>query len=188
MTNIKLLDTGFISVSTDRASQVQISDSERAGYTGSAVSAITLKLSSHTRGSGANTDNKAIINTNVESPTALVSIKNPSYKISCIIKKEDDTTGWNTNSIIELSRMETTYGLKLLYIDSAESVTGYVTLIEAIGRKNISGNFSDGSPSDDNGTIGSTIPYLVGRVKNLIINDMTDGTYWKISFDFEVSG
>jgi len=188
MVTFKLLDTGFISASTTRASQVQLSDSERAGYTGSAVAAMTLKLGSHSRNSNANTDNKSLVNSTSYSPTALVSVTNPIYRINCVIQKADYTTGWDKNELIQLSRMETTKGVKLLYISAAEAVTGYTTLIEAMGRSNLSGNFSSASPSEDSGTIATTIPYLVGRVKNLSISDDVTGTFWRISFDFEVSG
>ena len=185
MSQLKLLDTGFVSNAT-RVTQTQLSDANRAGYTGSAVTSFTLKNSGSSLNAQVNTEQKPVINSLDDNSSSLVSVINDPYTISFILKKTITTSGFDVNDIFQLKRMERTQGLKLLY-PSSDSDT-IPTLVEAFGAVNIGGNFSDGSPTDDNGTISATRPYLLGRVKNMRWGDDSTGDFWKVTFTFEVSG
>lgn len=188
--NLKILDTGYIST-TDTSSQTQLSDANRAGYTGAAVSSITLKSANVTRASDVHIESKPIINTNTPSETTLVSVKNPIYKVNTIKKKEITIASWDDNDIVQIERLSSTKGLKLLYPSVITDTKKHI--VEALGAVNTGklstvDGFANASPTDDNGTVGTSQPYIVGRVKNLTMADNPDGNYWRINFDFEVSG
>lgn len=186
MVNLKILDTGYVSNST-LGSQTQLSDANRSGYTGSAVAAFDLNVEGNISISGGvNTEEKPIIGTLTDNSSSLVSSNNRTIQISCTLTRDIVTSGYNVNNVIELSRLERTHGLKLLY----PSATGdsMPTVVEALGQENLAGVFSDGSPTDDAGTVATTTPYLVGRVKNFRFNDSTSSrNLWRFSFDFVIS-
>lgn len=186
--NIKILDTGFVGHKKVRATQTQLSDANRAGYTGSAVSAFTLKTANVSRSGTQNTESNPIINNNADVETTPTSASNRLLQVSLIMEKADTTSGWDKNELFQLNRLDRTKGLKILYPDVTTDSDSYKTLVEVLGAENTAGNFSDGSPSEDNGTVSSTTPYLVGRVKSLNISDTPNGTKWRINFTFEISG
>jgi len=163
----------------------QLSDANRAGYTGSAVSSMTLKSANLTWTSDAAVERKPIINTLTDSTTSQVSKKNSTVKIDFVMQKRITTAGWSVNDVYQLSRLEQTHGLKLLYVDGTSDTNK--TVIEALGAINTNGTFASGSPTDDNGTVSTTTPYLMGRVRNFTMRDTPTGDYWRISFDFVVS-
>jgi hypothetical protein len=185
MSQLTILDTGYIS-NTTLASQTQLGDSDRAGYTGAAVTSLILKNSAASLNGGVNIEQKPIIGSLVDNTSSLVSVNARMIKVSFVLKKEITTSGYNVNNVLELLRLERTSGLKLLY----PSATGDVlpTIVEAMGQANLAGIFSDGSPTDDNGTVATTTPYLVGRVKNISWNDTSKGNFWRVGFDFVISG
>ena len=185
MSNLKILDTGYVSNIT-RASQTQLSDADRAGYTGSAVAAFDIKNTATPLSGDANLEQKPIINTLTENSSSLVSVSNRSIKVSFLLAKTIVTSGFNVNNVIELSRLERTLGMKILY----PSATGDAlpTIVEAFGQANLAGNFSEGSPTDDKGTVATTTPYLLGRVKGFTITDTAEGKFWTVGFTFVISG
>lgn len=185
MAVITILDTGYIS-NENRGSQTQLADADRAGHTGSAVTSFTFKTATLGLGGGVNTEQKPVIGTLSDNSSSLVSVNSRTIGISIVLIKTIVTSGFNVNNLIELFRLERTSGLKLLY----PSATGDTlpSIVEAFGQVNLSGNFSEGSPTDDKGTVATTTPYLLGRVKNMRINDAAKGNYWRISFDFVISG
>lgn len=183
---LKLLDTGYVSNET-LGTQTQLTDANRAGYTGSAVSSFTLNSVSVSMAGDVNIEQKPIINSLTDNSSSLISVNNRIFTVNCIMAKAATSSGWSSTKEYQFSRLDRTYGLKLLY----PSATGdsLTTLVEALGAVNIGGNFSEATPTDDEGTIAATTPYLVGRVKNLRITDnATDKKFWKVSFDFVVSG
>lgn len=185
MASLKLLDTGYISNET-LASQTQLSDANRAGYTGSAVSGFTLKSATVTLASKSSVENKPIINTVTDSNTSLVSVSNRVFKVSCILAKTITSAGWSVNDVYQLLRMDRTKGLKLLYPSGTSDTMK--TIVEALGAVNTNGNFAEASPTDDEGTVSTTTPYLIGRVKNINLRDESNSkSYWRFDFDFEIS-
>lgn len=185
---IKLLDTGYISATTTLASQGQLADSLRAGYTGSAVTSFTLKAGAHSRNKVVKIENKAVVGTLADVNTSQTSTNNPVFNINFRLEKKITTTGFDVNDIIQLYRMDSTRGLKLLYVSAVDDITGYKTLIEVFGAVNTNGVFAEASPTDDEGTVSTTTPYLIGRVRDMKIADSPKGTFWSGSFNFEVTG
>lgn len=186
MSQLKILDTGYVNATLSLASQTQIGDGDRAGYTGSAISSFTLPSNSSSLNGGVSIESKSIIGSNSDPSTSLISVNRRVYPISFILKKDIVTAGWDVNNVVQLSRLDRTQGMKLLYPASTGDILPNV--VEAMGAVNIGGNFSDASPTDDKGTVSTTTPYLVGRVKNFSVRDDQSGNYWRVSFDFEVSG
>jgi hypothetical protein len=183
---LKLLDTGFVSNET-RATQTQLSDANRAGYTGSAVSGFSLDVSKVTVSRNNNVEQKPIINSMTDNSSSLVSVGPMTLSVTMRWTKDVVTSGWSTGKLHQFMRMETTYGLKLLYPSAVDDVL--TPVVEALAQENLAGNFSDASPSDDNGTIAATLPYLLGRVRNISITDSSkNNKHWTITFDFQVSG
>ena len=171
-------------------SQTQLSDANRAGYTGSAVSAITIKTANLSWNSDASIEKKPVINTLSDSTTSTVSKKNTMVKVDFIKQKRITTTGWSTNDIYQIGRLDSTSGLKILYVDAVADTNK--TIIEAMGAINTgvttaTTGFAHNSPTEDSGTVSTSTPYLIGRVSNLSIRDAPNGDYWRISFDFTVS-
>lgn len=183
---LKILDTGYIDNSS-LGVQTQLSDANRAGYTGSAVSSITLKIRGITHATKSNTESKPIINTTTDSDASLVSTVNTILKITGILARTSTTSGWSTNKEYQISRIGRTRGLKLLYPTGVTDVDK--TIVEVLGEVNINGSFADASPTDDAGTVSTTTPYLVGHVKNITFNDTAASKkWWTVTIDFEVSG
>lgn len=183
---LKLLDTGYLSATTTLGSQTQYSAANRAGYTGATVSAFTLDVERITRARPVNTENKTAVDTFTDSNTSLVSVGNRTYTIDTIWTKQENTSGWSTSEIYQFLRLELTKGLKLLY--PSEVSPSLPTIVEIEGAVNKGGTFSSGSPSEGNGTVASTVAYMVGRVKNISVNDSPSGNKWRIGLTFEVSG
>lgn len=187
MAVLKLLDTGYVSSQTILASQNQLGVTDRAGYTGSTVTAISIEVLSITRTKSVKVENKpavGVFETNVE--TSIISSTNPIYKISMIIPRIAITSGYNKNNIIQLARMEDTQGMKLIYPSVVDTILP--TIIQTFGEQNKNGIFKNASPTDAAGTVGNDIPYLVGRCKNFSFTDNSQGKVWiTVSFDFEVA-
>lgn len=185
--DIKILDTGYISnAGTALATQTQLGDTDRAGYTGSDVSAMTLKVSSINLGGDVSLEDKPIINNLTENSTSLIGIKNRKIMINGIKQKSIDSSSWDKNDVIQLSRIERTRGLKIIYPTNTTDTKK--SLIEAFGAENTNGLFGVSSPAEDDGTVGTAVPYLVGRVRNFTMTDSPTGDKWGISFTFELSG
>ena len=177
-----IYDTGYISNSIAIASQTQLGVTDRAGYTGSTVSAMTLKIQNMSIRGNTNTESKPILNTYSNVETSLISTSNDIISVNMILHKTLVTSGWDVNNLYQIYRLDKTRGLKLLYIDTPAS-DGMKTLIEGIGAVNTNNSiFSTAA------IVGSTIPHLIGRVKNVTINDSESGDYWRIDFQFEVCG
>ena len=187
---ITLLDTGYVST-TDVDSQTQETDVNRAGYTGSAVSSITLKVSNLNLGGNVSIENKPIIGTFTEPTSSLISSQSRILGVSAIIQKSINTADWDINDIVQLARMERTEGLKLVYPSiNTDTKKG---VVEAMGAENTgkltsNNGFANGSPTDDKGFVSTSTPYLVGRVSNFSISDSPNSDYWKVSFNFVISG
>lgn len=182
--NLLLLDTGYIA-NSDITAQTQLSDDNRAGYTGAAVSSFTLKVQNLSLSGSVSTENKPVINSLTDIDTTLVSVSNRMISVAAILHKRIVTDGYSTNNIVQLLRYERTLGLKLLYPSANTDLNK--TIIEAYGAVNTNGIFAHASPSADNGTVSTTTPYLVGRVKNITITDNETGDYWRVTFQFEIS-
>jgi hypothetical protein len=183
--NIKILDTGYI-INGLLSAQTRLGLTLRAGYDGtSSVNAFTLKVAGLNFSSDASTESKPIANTLTDVSTTIVSTENPKVKLSCVMQKRITTTSWSTNDVYQLSRLRATRGLKLLYVDATTDVNK--TIVEALGAINTNGYFAAASPSTTNGTVSTTTPYLIGRIKNLSFDDNPSGDYWRINFDFELS-
>lgn len=183
--NFKLLDTGYIR-NADLSGLIQLGVSNRAGYDGStSVNSFNIGSIQFTRTRQVNTDNKPVINNTSQITTNIVSRRNPVWSFSIQIARTVSDTGYNTNFLTQLLRLEETKGLKLLYPTSLN--TGFRTTIEMMGAKNTNGNFSNASPSDTNGTISQNIPYLIGRVKFGSIPDGNNSTNIIIPCTFEES-
>jgi hypothetical protein len=186
MASIKILDTGYISATTVLGSQTQLTAANRAGYTGSTVQAFTLKTTSLDLGGGVNLEDKPIINKLTDSNVSLISVNNYVITVSCIYNK-NSTDGFQYNELYQLSRLERTHGVKLLYPSSTDTIL--LTLVALIGEPNMGASpFSSASPSDANGTVSSTTPYLKGKIKNFRATDSSDSNQMRLSFDFEVTG
>jgi len=183
MAKIKILDTGYVS-STGTTSQTQLSDANRAGYTGAAVTSFTLNNEGLSLSGGNTIERKNPVDTFDNTTTSSVGVKNRSVRVTTRWHKTETTSGYQYNEIFQFMRMERTKGLKLLYLTDVNEIDGYVNLVQIMGRENVGGEFSDASPSDDSGKIGQTIPYLVGRVQNMTLSDPTNTTYYTIAFDF----
>jgi len=183
---LNLLDTGYVSNSAI-GSQTRLSVSDIAGYDGSSnVNGFELNVGSVSRSRDTKTQNKAVIDTFDDSKTSIVSVTNQGYSINLIWKKDNNTSGYDVNKLYQFTRMESTRGLKLLYpSNTTDTKKG---LVEILGAVNTNGNFASGNGSADLGTVSTTTPYLIGRVKNLSISDGSDSDQFKISFNFEISG
>lgn len=191
MTSLKILDTGYVGVEEARGSQTQLSAANRAGYDGSSsVSAFTLKIQNMSISRSTNTDAKPIPGTYTDSQTTLVSNTNRVVAVNFILYKEIVTASYNQNNVVELMRLEETAGLKILYPSATTDPDGFKTIVQALGAVNTgdTDKFAAASPTENNGTVSTTTPYLIGRVKGMTLNDNETGDYWRGSFNFEVSG
>ena len=188
---IKLLDTGYVST-TNVDGQTQLSDANRAGYTGSAVRSFTLKLKDNITIAGDSAIEKnPVINTLTDSTTNSVSSKNRRVKIVAILEKEIISNGWDKNNVVQVGRIDRTSGLKLLYpsgtTDSVKSI------VEALGGVNTgvltsTTGFANASPSDDNGTVSTITPYLIGRIEKVtFVDPMGSSSFWTVNIDFIIS-
>lgn len=183
---LTLLDTGYISNET-RASQTQLSDANRAGYTGSAVTSFTLDVINLSISQDSSIEQKPIINSLIDNSSSLVSVGPLVVHITVRWPREITTASWSVTKLHQFFRMQKTYGMKLLY----PSATGDTlpSSVEDLGNVNLAGNFSAASPSDDNGTVATTRPYLLGRAKNFALTDTGgNNSSYRITFDFQVSG
>jgi hypothetical protein len=188
MTKIKILDSGYLSATTALTSQTQITATNRAGYTGSTVSAFSLDTANLSLNGSVGIEDKPIINTLVESQTSLISVTNRRIPINVIVRKTMVADGFQYTKLYQLARLERTHGLKILYLDSAAD-GAIPTIIEVFGAPNIGQSpFASATASDATGTVGLTIPYLVGRVRDVSISDDASGNYWRVSFTFELTG
>jgi hypothetical protein len=187
MANITILDSGYLSAGILRSSQVQLSYADRAGFMGGigTVNAFTLKVNSMSLSSSVNVENKPIINRVSECNTSLISVENRSIRCRCIIKNVSITASWNVSLLYQFIRLERTHGLKLLYATGNTNIN--VTLIDDLGLVNVGGMFASGAGSNAQGTVSSTTPYLVGRIKDISVDDQADTNYWKIDFTFELT-
>ena len=186
--NLKLLDTGFVN-KTNTISQTQLGVSDRAGYDGSSdVSAFTLKVQSLSLSGDAKLENKSIVSNYTDVESSLVSNTNRTISVSTILKKEIVTANYDKNNVTEFLRMERTRGVKLLYPDGTSD--DKKTIIEALGAENTgnTADFASASPSDTLGTVSTTTPYITGRVRNISVSDTADGDYWRITFNFNITG
>lgn len=185
--DLKILDTGYVYNGTITGNaQTQLSDDKRAGYTGTAVAAISLKVMSLTLSRDVNLEKKPIVNTTIEANTSLVSINNRRIAVNAIVSKVPVTTGWNKNNIVQIARLDTTKGLKLLYPTLTTDINK--TLVETLGAENTGSYFSSAAPTEDSGTVSTTTPYLIGRVTNLELTDTSDGNFFRLGFNFELTG
>lgn len=187
--NIKILDSGYVNKDTALASQTQLSRANRAGYNGSsAVKAFTLKTSGGFALSGnVKIQNKGVIGVVDDHDTSLISATNRIISTAVVLQKNDTTLGFEYNQLIQFLKLERTHGLKILYPDGTSDTNK--TLIELMGKPNQGvGNspFASLSPSEDDGTVSNTTPHIVGRLRNININDTPDGNFFRISFNFEV--
>ena len=180
---LKLLDTGYVSSKIALGGQAQYNSSDRAGYDGtSTVYSFELNTENMTLSEGGHIDGSPIINELNPHDSRTVSSNNPIFKISVILHKTLVTTNHEYNNLDTLRRFRYTKGLKLLY----PSHTNDPNLVEGLGVRN-KGIFHSATPSDNSGTIASTLPYFVGIVKNFNFVD-TNTDQWRITFDFEVTG
>lgn len=190
MGKLQLLDTGYVA-NKAILTQVgqQLSVSERAGFDGSLnVNGFVLDtFGSNTYGGASNVDQKNSLDFLDDATTSVISVANDTIKISAYFFREISDTLYQHGIMYQLNRLKKTRGLKLLY-PSAADVDGKKTIVEAMGQKNIGGNFSEALPTDTKGTVSETTPYLVGRVTNVTIADPTNGTRWGVSFDFVIEG
>ena len=189
ITNVKILDTGYVGTGI-RGEQIQLAVADRAGYDGSSdVVSFTLKPSNITIGAQVKVEGKPIIDTLTDVSTTLVSTQNRVLQVSAIIQKSITTSGYDVNDVHQFFRLDRTRGLKLLYVDATGDTKK--TIIEALGAVNTDNKdlFASETPSETNGTVSTTTPYLVGRVKDLSLTDSSVNTkYWSVRFNFEISG
>ena len=185
--NFKILDTGYISNDTlTELTQLQVSS--RAGYDGtSSVNSFNIGSISINRARQVSTDNNSVINNTTQITTNLVSVRNPIWTFNIQIERTVSNTGYNNGFLLQLLRLEETYGLKLLYPSSVTDNAGFLTTIEMIGEKNNNGNFSSATPTDTAGTISQNIPYLIGRIKFGTIPDGNNSSNLIIPCTFEES-
>jgi len=185
--NIKILDTGYIA-NLSLVGQTQLGLSDRAGYNGTtSVNGFTLKTGSNLRiGGDVKLEDKPITDKLTDVITTTVSANSRIINVVVIIQKNDSTAGYEFNQLTQLARLERTRGLKLLYPSVLTDVNK--TFVEVLGEENVGGVFSEASPTDTEGTVSITTPYLVGRVRNFAIVDDVNGNYWRITFDFVLSG
>lgn len=184
---LKIHDTGYVSNDTELGSQEQLSDTDRAGYTGSAVTAFTVQIENLAFQGETSTESKPIINTTTDSETSLVSVSNRTIAVSAIFDKESSSAVYNTNELYQFLQLERTKGLKLFYPNDLTNTEK--TIIETLGTININGTFASATSVDPNvGTVATTTPYLVGRVKAMRVSDVPTGDKWRVSFNFEISG
>ena len=185
ITQIKLLDTGYLNPSLAIGSQTQAALADRAGYTGATVSAFTLDTQSSNVNSAVTTENKPVPDSFTETDTSLVSSTNRIIAMSCRFQKDNDSGTFNKNDIHEFLRMERTPTLKIIY--PSDLLSNKKPVIEYMGAGNIAGTFSAGSPSDANGTVSTTTPYLVGLVKGISVSDKALSNWFTVTFNFELS-
>ena len=185
MANVKILDTGYIKNST-LGGQTQLSVANRAGWDGaSTIYSFTLNVTSLRLAGGAKTENKPVVGTLDDVDTSVVSSRNRMIQVSITLTKVDQAGNYQYNELFELVRLERTKGLKLIYVDGTSD--NLKTIVEFLGEENVGGVFSSGSPSETNGTVSSTTPYLVGRIKNFNVSDSSAEDKYRITFDFELS-
>lgn len=181
----KLLDTGYL-VDDTIAAQTQISSELRAGYDGTTnVNSFTFGALSISRSRNVNIDTKPVINSTSITKNNLSSLQNPLITFSIQIDRDISNTGYQYNYLTQLLRLEETLGLKLLYPTTVNST--YLTIIDMLGKSNVAGNFSEASPTDNEGTVSTTTPYLVGRIIFNNVNDNNNSKNIIISCTFLVS-
>ena len=186
MANIKLLDTGYVS-NKDLSGQTQIVPSLRAGFDGTSdVVSFTLKSAALGRSRQVNNENKPVVDTLQNPQTTLVSTGSTIIAVNAVLQNDLSSTAYDINELVQLDRLDSTRGLKLLYVDSTTDVKK--TIVEGLGEVNINGVFADASPADTDGTVSTATPYLVGRIRNLRINEPVDSNFYRIAFDFEITG
>jgi len=187
---IRILDTGYLNSQTALGSQTQAALADRAGYTGSTVTSFELKVQNLALSGNVNTENRTPINTRQETDTSLVGVDNRVLNVNCMFDKDTDAGIYEYNEIHEFLRMSRTEGLKLIYTDSTDNTNK--TIIEALGSENIGAvPFStttavEGQREED-GQVLNTLPYLVGRVKNISVSDNETSNWFSVSFVFELS-
>lgn len=187
MAKLKLLDTGYVANAT-RSGKTQIAASLRAGWNGTtSVSALELDTDSIVRSRSVSTENNPTANTTTDSPTSLVSVQNKIFKVTGTMSRVPVTTGYKYNNQVQFEKMEETRGLKILYpTDITDTLP---TIVYGLGAVNTGSFFSAASPSEQSGTVATTIPYLIGRVKNIkLTDDCVNKNRLKFEFDFEVCG
>lgn len=188
MTQIKLLDTGYLSDDT-LTGQTQAAVANRAGYDGSAnVVAFAFNTQTLSRQRTPTFENKPVITNFDPFKSSLISINNQTIGFTIVVPRStaNSSAVYGTNYLTQLLRMEKTPTKKLLYVDSV--ATELITIVQMLGAGNINSNFANASPSDNNGTVGTTIPYLVGLVRFGSINDsQANRTNLIIPVTFEVS-
>ena len=176
MANIKILDTGYLSA--DRTG-TPLAVTLRAGYDGSGtVSPFTLKVESLNKEGNSLIDNSPIPNSGDQTKTIFIGFENNGYALNCIVSKDQSNTGYQYDYLYQLSKLEKTSGMKLLYVDS--TTDGTKTIVERFGNKNVSGVFQ-GSGKE----LSASTPYLIGRVKKVRIGDDAKGDKYRISINFE---
>jgi len=172
---LKILDTGYIS-GVDVSIQTQAVVANRAGFDGTTgVSALALDIESLSISADVRVENKPIINSLTEVSTSLVSTMNRIIRVSGVLSKEVVTSGYSVNNIVQFMRLERTKGLKLFYPTVVTDT--YKSVVEALGAENTGGEFSDAAPTDTMGKVSTTTPYLVGRVKDISLTELTAQTH-----------
>lgn len=185
MSSIKILDTGYVSART-RTGKTQLSNANRAGYTGSNVTAFDVGSPGNTRYSlKFNTDANPVLENDDNYDTSFISKNNDMISFSVIMPRGAITSGYNTTQLNEFARLGKTKGVKLLYPSNDSSTLPGV--IENLGYENINGHFSAGSPNEGNGTVSNSTPYIVGRFIDIAISDDANNkSNFIISCTFEV--
>ena len=183
--DLTMLDTGYVATDT---TGTQLSDANRAGYTGAAVKAFTLKINNIRFSGNAKIENKPVVDTLSEVNTSTVAVNNRTLTLSGVLPKDDSNSeGYQYNELYQLVRLERTRGIKILYPSSVGDAKR--TIVEDLGEDNINDSvFSTGAGSEDGGTVASTIPYLPGRVKNVsITDDANNKDFHRYTIDFELT-
>lgn len=182
-----LLDTGYVG-DTDVDNQTQLNNSQRAGYDGSDMNVFYLDVQSISYSFDTNLNNKPTPNNTEGHRTTVVSTTNPVLNMTVIINKELVTTNHQYNNLQTLLDYSTTRGLKLLYPSNTTDNTKK-TVVEALGQKNIGGNFTfDGTPLPSSGLAPADTPYLLGHVIGPSVNDGNNSNFFRVSFKFVVYG
>lgn len=164
---ISIIDTGYVN-SSRTGSQLGTALRANSG------SAITLKTSSVRGRGGANTDNSPIPSSYAQTVTNFASFENDQYTVSFVLNEK---TSGDYLLVRQLIRLKETRGLKLLYVSAiTDTKKG---LVELAGAKNT------GTSAFSGNEVGSTIPHLIGRVKDWNIDDSSDTGFLKGSFTFE---
>lgn len=166
MTNIKILDTGWLSSSRSGS---QETNSNRAN-SGSAITvkAVTMSLASNMLISPS-----PIPASFADAPVNVNGFENPKISISKILDKVEAS---EYNLLYEIYRLSRTKGMKLLYIDG--SSVNKKTMMELLGTT--STNFHGNE-------IDSTYPAFMGYVRSVTINDDAQGKF-RLNINFTISG